>query len=188
MRRGMPSCFGPGSVSRHRGWRSGLRRSRRFNANAVRIFGEGYRPPKFDAYIQQLPGRTFSVLRLAVTQEGEGPFVANTNDILYFGDGLGETGPSYQNNPITPIQEFRKSVATPTRPPSWSRRLQGNRRIGRSYRNNPSQGHLTPPTVLPTGATSDGRVTWVFRLWISIPRFRKSLCRIPDSATPFPPK
>ena len=31
-----------------------------FNANAVRIFGEGYRPPKFDAYIQQLPGRTFS--------------------------------------------------------------------------------------------------------------------------------
>ena len=30
-----------------------------FNANAVRIFGEGYRPPKFDAYIQQLPGRNF---------------------------------------------------------------------------------------------------------------------------------
>ena len=32
-----------------------------FNANAVRIFGEGYRPPKFDAYIQQLPGRLFPV-------------------------------------------------------------------------------------------------------------------------------
>ena len=85
-----------------------------FNANAVRIFGEGYRPPKFDAYIQQLPGRTFSsVLALAVTQEGEGPFVANTNDILYFGDGLGETGPSYQNNPIYThprVQEIRRNV------------------------------------------------------------------------------
>ena len=49
---------------------------------------------------------------------GEGPFVANTNDILYFGDGLGETGPSYQNNPIYThprVQEIRRNV-NPTTP------------------------------------------------------------------------
>ena len=147
-----------------------------FNANAVRIFGEGYRPPKFDAYIQQLPGRNFSsVHALVVTQEGEGPFVANTDDILYFGDGLGETGPSYQNNPIYThprVQEIRRNV-NPTTPLG-----QGDYKVTGVLvdptSNNPGDGHLTPPTVFADW----GNVGWEGHVGVSALDFNTTLSEI----------
>ena len=104
-------------------------------------------------------------LALAVTQEGEGPFVANTNDILYFGDGLGETGPSYQNNPIYThprVQEIRRNANLTTPLGQGDYKVTGV--LVDPTVNNPSQGHLTPPRFLPTGAPPDGRVTGVSAL------------------------
>jgi hypothetical protein len=67
--------------------------NRGFNANAVRIFGEGYRPPQFEASIQA--GR---IDTLILAKPGEGSFTANTANLLFIGDGLGEVFPQFDNS------------------------------------------------------------------------------------------
>ena len=148
-----------------------------FNANAVRIFGEGYRPPKFDAFIQQLPGRNFSsVHALLLTQDGEGPYLANnTDDILYFGDGLGETGPAYvTTNPIYTfprVQEIRRNV-NPTAPTQGDYKVTGV--LVDSSRPNPGEGHLTPPTVFADW----GNEGWAGHVGVSALDFNTTLSEI----------
>jgi hypothetical protein len=64
--------------------------NRGFGTNAVRIFGEGYRPPQFEAFVQS--GR---IDALVVRQPGEGPFNANAGNFLFLSDDYWDPAKSY---------------------------------------------------------------------------------------------
>ena len=191
MRRGMPSCFWTG-ISQSTSWMA-VRATpqQEVSMQMPCVFSEKaiVRPSSMLTF-NNCPVVTFQCYGLVVTQEGEGPFVANTDDILYFGDGLGETGPSYQNNPIYThprVQEIRHTSVNPTTPLG-----QGDYKVTGVVdptSNNPSQGHFDSPYgFCRLGTRPDGRVTWVFRLWIFNTTLSEIVVQNPDSATPFPPK
>ena len=63
-----------------------------FGSDAVRIFGSGYRPPKFEAKINQ--GR---IDRIVLKEQGEGYYDSqpSASDIIFLGDRNGEVNPQY---------------------------------------------------------------------------------------------
>ena len=63
-----------------------------FTADSVRIFGEGYRPPKFKALLNG-----GSLYGLKLIQAGEGNYTASTDGINFFSES-GGNNPEYQGN------------------------------------------------------------------------------------------
>lgn len=61
-----------------------------FDADAVRIFGEGYRPPQFEAY-----GQFGRIDVLVVRQAGEGPYSASSGNFLFLGDDYWDSNKNY---------------------------------------------------------------------------------------------
>ncbi|MDC0157457.1 LamG domain-containing protein, partial [Verrucomicrobia bacterium] len=61
-----------------------------FDAQAVRIFGEGYRPPKFKASVQGGKIRDVELVGM-----GEGRYLENPDQVYFLGDGSGKTFPKF---------------------------------------------------------------------------------------------
>ena len=68
--------------------------SARLFASAVRIYGQGYRPPKFEAIVENGVIKKFKLI-----QSGEGYYSIDPDSIYYIGDGINGSAPEL--NPIT---------------------------------------------------------------------------------------
>ncbi|MDA8823867.1 DUF5011 domain-containing protein [Opitutales bacterium] len=69
--------------------------SARLFASAVRIYGQGYRPPKFEAIVENGGIKKFKLI-----QSGEGYYSIDSDRIYYIGDGDGSNGTAPELNPI----------------------------------------------------------------------------------------
>tara|TARA_Y100001978_G_scaffold203333_1_gene228396 strand:- start:26797 stop:38664 length:11868 start_codon:yes stop_codon:yes gene_type:complete len=79
--------------------------NRGFDVGAVRIFGEGYRPPAFEATV-----RSGSLQALVLKQPGEGSYAENPSALYFIGEGKGETPPTFSDNPFVKGSLVRRNT------------------------------------------------------------------------------